>query len=409
MNKLLYIFLSLLVTFKSFPKEGFYIYILNKSSDKKNSSSSCVNKTEIDKKDNMHYFIPVYLEKGELMNIKKNSSNIELKVHLRNFVKKNITKFNLERIKKIFKYNEVNENFLKRVFEEFNIDIKACRGEIISYTITEVQEFLKIFLDKNFAKTYEYCKIYFSPMNANQLTRLIEDNNKILGFNEVGEKQKDIDEEEENNNKINEATQKKDEILVKIKDICIVYLEDIKNLQMKENYSINVYDELTTEINDFFLSNSYDQSNLTGMFSVNESLNNEIECIKSDYVKKCNEEIKIKLNEFNKMKAENEKTKKDESKTVSTTATTDYKSATGTKTTGTKTTGTTGYKTATATTVTKTTTGTTGTKTTSPITTTGAKTTTSTGVDTTDHVQGNKSGKTNTSNGCCISCRKNIN
>ena len=349
------------------------------------------------------------------MNIKKNSSNIELKVHLRNFVKKNITKFNLERIKKIFNYNEVNENFLKRVFEEFNIDIKACRGEIISYTITEVKEFLGIFLNKALGKTYEYFKIYFSPMNANQLTRLIEDNNKILGCNEVGEKQKDIDEEEENNNKINEATQKKDEILVNIKDICSGYLENIKNvLYIDENYSINVYDELTTKINDFFLSSSYDQNNLTGMSYVNESLNNEIECIKSDYVKKCNEVIEIKLNKFNKMKAKKEKTKKDESKTVSTTATTDYKSATGTKTTGTKTTGTkttgtTGYKTATATTVTKTTTGTTGTKTTSPITTTGAKTTTSTGVGTTDHVQGNKSGKTNTSNGCCISCRKNIN
>ena len=36
-------------------------------------------------------------------------------------------------------------------------------------------------------------------------------------------------------------------------------------------------------------------------------------------------------------------------------------------------------------------------------------TTTGTGVDNTDHVQGNKNGNSTTNNGCCISCRKNIN
>lgn len=341
--------MSLLVTFKSFPV---YVYFFIQD---KNGEYIIVNKLQ----NGLH--VHVELGNVELQNIKSSvKDNNKLFDWCRNFSIAHSNFLDKEKLKnEVFEYENADTvEFLEAVFSVYNVCISiGGANDAEDVQINSYVAFLNYIDDVKLQLKYPYLLICFYA-NEDVKNKLIKDNYEIF----------------------NDAYNNKDIIINGIINVCEEYYENIKKSPIQENYSNNVSDELTERIDNFFTQNSYDKSNLTGMHSVNESLNIEIECIKSDYVKKCNEVIEIKLNEFNKMKAEKEKTKKNESKTT-------------TKPTNTSTT------------------------TTSPIiTTTTAKPTASSGTEDTDHlggsndsVNGNKSGKTNTSNGCRISCRKNIN
>ena len=275
----MYFFFSLLVRFKSFPAN---IFILVFDHNKK------------------EHLLKIGEEVREYFELKNDIlGDIKLKVTDKNTVSQwcrdfsieHINDFKKELLKNIFQYDCAdNVEFLQSVFSEYDLIIVLTSTEyfISRKTLTTYEEFINYINNVDGIQSiYKYLDIYFSDNNNVK--------NKII---------------EENSNKLDDAYNKQVLIMNGIINVCKDYYENIKKLKIKENYSNNVSGELTEKIDNFLESNSYDKGNLTGMHSVNESLNNEIENIKYDFVRMCNEELKSKTIEFSKMKAEKEKLKK---------------------------------------------------------------------------------------------------
>ena len=264
MNKLLYFFLSLLVTFKSFPVLVFFCiedekgisFILNKSKKKYEHQG-------------------VALGPEELRNIKeKVNNNDTLTAWCRDFSIKHIDFLDKEKLKnKVFDYACADTvEFLGSVFGKYEVEIYIPGTDNKFNKIEKHSEFLEyICSGENVKSTYLYLCIYFSA-SSDLRQEIINDDYA----------------------KIEEARDSKDKIMDNIEKVCNGYSKYLLGLPPSVSYSINFSYELENRINTFFDEKNFDKNNLTGMSFVNEELNSEIRNIKEDFIRQYEEIIKKK-------------------------------------------------------------------------------------------------------------------
>ena len=271
MNKVVYIFLSLVVTFKSFPvsvffwiqdKNGDYI-ILNKCTKK--DADTGVNLDEV-----------------ELKKIKRGvTDNDTLISWCRIFTINNINFIDTEKLEKdVFPYDYAGTvDFLTDVFFAYGVLIYVAGKDCKNIQINKCSDFLT-YINSGDKSRYPYLYICFSGGSVIA--------NKLIA---------------ENEKKISIANERKDGIIKEIGNMCNEFLKNIKVVSVNEKTSFNFDNLLDREIDSYFSNKRLNKRNLTGMSFVNKLLINEIEELKKKYVKICK-------NVIDKKKAEVEKKKK---------------------------------------------------------------------------------------------------
>ena len=279
MNKVVYIFLSLVVTFKSFPvsvffwiqdKNGDYI-ILNKCTKK--DADTGVNLDEV-----------------ELKKIKRGvTDNDTLISWCRIFTINNINFIDTEKLEKdVFPYDYAGTvDFLTDVFFAYGVLIYVAGKDCKNIQINKCSDFLT-YINSGDKSRYPYLYICFSGGSVIA--------NKLIA---------------ENEKKISIANERKDGIIKEIGNMCNEFLKNIKVVSVNEKTSFNFDNLLDREIDSYFSNKRLNKRNLTGMSFVNKLLINEIEELKKKYVKICKNVIDKKKNELHKMKSD-EKNKKTE-------------------------------------------------------------------------------------------------